>query len=82
MINEYVNAVLLGFGLAFMVGPVFFTLIETSITKGVRAAITFDIGVVLADIMFITISYFGSVTILQTIENDHCKSIRFTHHPL
>lgn len=70
MINEYVNAVLLGFGLAFMVGPVFFTLIETSITKGVRAAITFDIGVVLADIMFILISYFGSVTILQTIQDD------------
>jgi len=70
MINEYVNAVLLGFGLAFMVGPVFFTLIETSITKGFRAAITFDIGVVLADIMFITISYFGSIKILQKIEDD------------
>jgi len=70
MINEYVNAVLLGFGLAFMVGPVFFTLIETSITKGFRAALTFDIGVVLADIMFITISYFGSVTILKKIQDD------------
>jgi len=70
MINEYVNAVLLGFGLAFMVGPVFFTLIETSITKGMRAAITFDIGVILADIMFITISYFGSLTILKMIEDD------------
>jgi threonine/homoserine/homoserine lactone efflux protein len=70
MINEYVNAVLLGFGLAFMVGPVFFTLIETSITKGMRAAITFDIGVILADIMFITISYYGSLTILKMIEDD------------
>lgn len=70
MINEYVNAVLLGFGLAFMVGPVFFTLIETSITKGVRAALTFDVGVLLADIMFITISYYGSVTILEKIQDD------------
>lgn len=70
MINEYVNAVLLGFGLAFMVGPVFFTLIETSITKGFRAALTFDVGVVLADIMFITISYYGSITILQKIQDD------------
>lgn len=70
MINEYVNAVLLGFGLAFMVGPVFFTLIETSITKGFRAALTFDLGVVLADTMFITVSYFGSVTILQKIQDD------------
>ena len=70
MINEYLNAVLLGFGLAFMVGPVFFTLIETSITKGVRAAITFDLGVVLADILFITLSYFGSITILERIQDD------------
>ena len=70
MINEYVNAVLLGFGLAFMVGPVFFTLIETSITKGFRAAVTFDIGVLLADIMFITISYYGSFTILEKIQDD------------
>jgi len=70
MINEYVNAVLLGFGLAFMVGPVFFTLIETSITKGFRAALTFDIGVVLADVMFITISYYGSFTILKKIQDD------------
>lgn len=70
MINEYVNAVLLGFGLSFMVGPVFFTLIETSITKGVRAAVTFDLGVVLADAMFITVSYYGSVKILQAIQDD------------
>ncbi|MCA0932411.1 LysE family transporter [Lutimonas saemankumensis] len=70
MFNEYVNAVLLGFGLAFMVGPVFFTLIETSITKGMRAAITFDIGVILADIMFIIVSYFGSITILERIQDD------------
>ncbi|MCF6223654.1 MAG: LysE family translocator [Flavobacteriaceae bacterium] len=70
MINEYVNAVLLGLALAFMVGPVFFTLIETSITKGFRAAIIFDFGVVLADIIFIIIAYFGSVTLLGKIKDD------------
>lgn len=70
MIHEYINAVLLGFGLAFMVGPVFFTLIETSITKGAKAAIIFDLGVVLADVAFILIAYFGSVVVLKKIEND------------
>jgi len=70
MIHEYINAVLLGFGLAFMVGPVFFTLIETSITKGTKAAIIFDLGVVLADVAFILIAYFGSVVVLKKIEND------------
>ncbi len=70
MINEYLNAILLGFGLSFMVGPVFFTLLETSITRGFRAALSFDLGVIIADIMFITVSYYGSVSILQKIQND------------
>ncbi|MEN8125327.1 MAG: LysE family transporter [Bacteroidota bacterium] len=70
MFNEYLNAVLLGVGLAFMVGPVFFVLIETSITKGARAAITFDIGVLLADIVFILLAYYGSVTLLEKIQDD------------
>lgn len=70
MIHEYINAVLLGFGLSFMVGPVFFTLIETSITKGVRAAIIFDLGVVLADISFILVSYYSSFALLEKIQDD------------
>ena len=70
MINEYLNAVLLGFGLAFMVGPVFFVLLETSVIKGIRAAIVFDIGVLLSDTLFIFIAYFGSKTILVKLKDD------------
>lgn len=70
MISEYLNAILLGLGLAFMVGPVFFALIETSITKGFRAAIIFDLGVVIADIVFISIAYFGSAAFLEKIHGD------------
>ena len=39
------NAVLLGFFLSFMIGPVFFMLIQTSIVKGVKAAIALNYGV-------------------------------------
>jgi threonine/homoserine/homoserine lactone efflux protein len=70
MIHEYINAVLLGFGLAFMVGPVFFSLIETSISKGARAAIIFDLGVMLADSVFIMIAFFGSISFLEKIQGD------------
>jgi len=70
MINEYVNAVLLGIGLAFMVGPVFFALIETSITKGARAALIFDSGVVLADVLFIWIAYTSSAAFLEKVQGD------------
>ena len=70
MINEYFNAILLGFGLAFMVGPVFFVLLETSVVKGMRAAMVFDIGVVLSDTIFILIAYYGSRTFLENLKDD------------
>ena len=62
-------AATLGFFLAFMIGPVFFMLIETSITKGVRAAITFNLGVVVADVIFITIAYLSSYQLVENLSN-------------
>lgn len=56
--------------MAFMIGPVFFMLIQTSIIKGARAAIVFDIGVVLADVTFILMAYYGSRSLLEKIKDD------------
>lgn len=67
---DYINALLTGFFLAFMIGPVFFVLLETSATKGIKQAIFFDLGVILADIIFITIAYYGSFTLLNKIKDD------------
>jgi threonine/homoserine/homoserine lactone efflux protein len=53
-----------------MVGPVFFVLLETSAVKGFRAALVFDLGVVLADIIFIALAYFSSYKLIQSIKND------------
>jgi len=60
----------LGILLSFMVGPVFFVLLETSAVKGFRAAFVFDLGVVTADLVFITIAYFSSYRLIQSIKND------------
>ena len=68
--NEIKEAVFIGFFLAFMIGPVFFMLIQTSIIKGARAAIMFDFGVILGDIVFILIAYFGSKSLLEEIKDD------------
>lgn len=68
--NEIKDAVLIGFFLSFMIGPVFFMLIQTSITKGARAAIVFDLGVILGDIVFILIAYYGSKSLLEQIKDD------------
>jgi len=64
------NAILFGFFLSFMIGPVFFMLIQTSILKGARAAIMFNLGVIFGDIAFIVISYLGSRHLLERIKDD------------
>lgn len=70
MINDILSAVPLGIIFAFFIGPVFFVLIETSIIKGVRAAIVFDLGVILGDVVFILIAYFSSYQLLDKIKDD------------
>lgn len=56
---EYVfQAIGIGFLLSIMIGPVFFVLLETSITKGFKAALIFDAGVLLSDLFYIVISLF------------------------
>ncbi|QBZ97104.1 LysE family translocator [Flavobacterium sangjuense] len=70
LLQDILSAIPLGFFLSFMIGPVFFVLLETSVVKGFRAAIVFDAGVVLADIVFITIAFFSSYRLIQSIKDD------------
>lgn len=69
MLEDVQAAIPLGFFLSFMIGPVFFVLLETSVVKGFRAAISFDLGVVLADIIFIFLAYFSSYQLLENLSN-------------
>jgi len=69
MVDLIKTAIPLGFFLSFMLGPVFFMLLETSATKGVRAAISFDIGVLFSDIVFITLAYYSSYQLLESLSN-------------
>ncbi|MGB5646291.1 LysE family translocator [Muriicola sp.] len=69
MIEDIQAAVPLGFFLSFMIGPVFFVLLETSATKGFRAGLVFDAGVIIADIIFLTIAYFSSFQLLENLSN-------------
>jgi threonine/homoserine/homoserine lactone efflux protein len=70
MIEDILAAIPLGFFLSFMIGPVFFVLLETSVVKGFRSAIVFDLGVVLADMIFILIAYFSSYRLIESIKDD------------
>ncbi len=70
-LQDLFQAIPLGFTLSFLIGPVFFVLLETSAIKGARAAIVLDLGVIFADIVFIAIAFLGSYRLLEQL----------THHP-
>jgi threonine/homoserine/homoserine lactone efflux protein len=69
MINDILSGIPWGIFLSFMIGPVFFILLETSIIKGFRAALVFDLGVVSGDIVFIGIAYLGSYRLIQSLKD-------------
>lgn len=69
MIEDIQAAIPLGLLLSFMIGPVFFVLLETSALKGFRAALCFDVGVMVADVIFISLAYFSSFQLLENLSS-------------
>ena len=70
MFNDIASAIPIGIILALTIGPVFFVLLETSVTKGFRSALVFDFGVITADIIFILIAFFSTSSILDKVKDD------------
>jgi len=70
MSHDILAAIPWGVLLAFTIGPVFFVLLETGAIKGFRAAFVFDMGVVVADILFILIAYFSTNQILEELKDE------------
>lgn len=68
--SEFLPAIPIGIVLAFTIGPVFFTVLETSISKGIKAAIFVDIGVVLSDVLFFAIAFYSTNSLLNSIEEN------------
>jgi len=65
------SAILIGIILSLiLIGPVFFMLLETSVSRGWKAAIFLDLGVITADILCILIAYYGSKDLAVAIQNN------------
>lgn len=69
MIEVIQVAIPLGFLMSFLIGPIFFVLLETSATKGFRAGVCFNIGAVIADVFFVLLAYFSSFQLLENLSN-------------
>ena len=70
MIDDVLAAIPFGLILAFTIGPVFFVLLETSATKGFKSALIFDLGVILADIIFIGLIFLSTGRLLDRVKED------------
>lgn len=68
--EDILTAIPWGLLLAFSIGPGFFVLLETSITKGFRAAFTFDLGIVFGDVIFILIAYLSTNRLLEQLKDN------------
>lgn len=68
--HDILAAIPWGLLLAFSIGPGFFVLLETSITKGFRAAFTIDLGIVFGDILFIIIAYVSTNQLLEQLKDN------------
>ena len=60
------NGIVTGVVLAFLIGPVFFAIIQTSIERGFWSGFFVAVGASLSDILYITVSYLGLIQFMQT----------------
>ncbi len=64
MIGIFLNGLQVGIVLAFLIGPVFFTIIQTSIERGFSRGALIALGVSLSDILYVVICYLGFAQIM------------------
>lgn len=62
------NGIKLGVLLAFLVGPVFFTILQTSIERGFLRGVLVAVGVSISDAAYVALCYLGLTQILEQKE--------------
>jgi threonine/homoserine/homoserine lactone efflux protein len=59
MIHSLLEGISMGFLLSALIGPVFFTLIQSSLAHGFRYAAVLALGIFASDSMYVAVTYFG-----------------------
>lgn len=74
MVDAIVKGFSFGLLLSFLVGPIFFVLIETSLKRGVKPALALDAGVLVSDILYIILAYNFSTFLLSLKKHENLLS--------
>jgi len=75
MYNVVFKGVLLGLTLSVLIGPAFFSLIQTSIHRGFQSGMFLAIGIFLSDCALVVLSYLGASQLLNITENQKIAGI-------
>ena len=68
--NDVLSALPFSVLLIFATGPLFFLILETSISKGIKPAFLIDLGAVFADAIFVSIAFLGTKSLLADIQDN------------
>lgn len=59
MIHALLNGIEFGIVLAFLIGPVFFAILKSSVERGFWVGVLVAVGVSISDLLYVLICYFG-----------------------
>jgi len=62
VIHALFNGIEFGIVLAFLIGPVFFAILQTSVERGFWVGVLVAVGVSISDLLYVLICYFGLST--------------------
>lgn len=65
-----IQGLVIGFGTAFLLGPVFFTLLKNALQFGRNAGIATAVGIIISDLIVISICFLATASLLESIKNE------------
>ena len=65
MVHIIISGFILGLTLAVLIGPAFFSLIQTSINRGFRIGMFLAIGIFLSDLTLVSLSFLGATQLIS-----------------
>ena len=65
----------IGLVLCFMIGPIFFTLLQTAVEEGFRAAAMVGVGIWLSDLSYILLVFFGLTFVKKMTESGQIELV-------
>ena len=73
--NVFIEGVKIGLIVCFMLGPMFFALLQASIEHGFRAGAVLGLGLWTSDLMYIVVTYWGLAYVERLVEDVHLTAI-------